>query len=200
MGPRKPWIGGNWKCNGDKALVATLAAEFNKLPIDKTKIDVVICPTALHYSEVRSKMNDKINVGFQNISKTGKGAFTGEVSADMLKEMGINTILVGHSERRSIYGETDDDVAKKVEIAQASEGLISVVCIGEQLDERKSGKTNDIVTKQCKAFIPKVNDWSRVVIAYEPVWAIGTGVVATPQQAQDAHKVSTLSMTRGSSC
>lgn len=187
---RRPWVGGNWKCNGDKATIETLAKAFNEVDFDPKAMDVVICPTGLHYSETRSKMNDKITIGFQNVSKTGNGAFTGETSVTMLKDMGVTTTLIGHSERRTLYHESDEDVATKTELV-LKDGLIAVVCIGEQLAEREANKTAEVVTRQMKAVIPKVaaDAWSRVVIAYEPVWAIGTGKVATPEQAQEAHKV-----------
>eukprot|EP01068_Selenidium_serpulae_P011628 Selendium_serpulae@DN5697_c0_g1_i1.p1 len=187
---RRPWVGGNWKCNGDKATIATLATAFNAVDFDPKLMDVVICPTGIHYAETRTKMNEKIIVGFQNVNKAGNGAFTGETSVPILKDMGVNTTLIGHSERRTLYGETDCEVATKTELV-LKEGLTAVVCIGEKLEEREGNKTTEVVTRQMKAVIPKIaaDQWSRVVIAYEPVWAIGTGKVATPEQAQEAHKV-----------
>merc|ERR1719215_103870 len=129
----------------------------------------------------------KIQLGSQNVSKTGEGAFTGEVTAGQLVDFGVQWTLIGHSERRSKYGETDEDTALKVEKALAA-GLKVILCIGELLEERESGKTDQVNERQLSACIPKITDWDRVVIAYEPVWAIGTGKVATPQQAQDTHK------------
>ncbi|OLQ14784.1 Triosephosphate isomerase, cytosolic [Symbiodinium microadriaticum] len=148
------FVGGNWKCNGKVSQVKELLTEC-------LAGDAVI------------------NVGIQNFSKTGEGAFTGEVSAGQVADVGIKYVLVGHSERRSLYGETDE--------AALDKGLTVVFCIGEQLSDRQSGKTTEVCETQMKAVIPVISDWSKIVIAYEPVWAIGTGVVATPLQAQETH-------------
>jgi len=184
---RKPWIGGNWKCNGTKASIEALATELNKADWDPQSMDVVISPTFLHIPITQQKLKNTFIVCAQNVSKTGNGAFTGEVSVDMLKDMGLTWTLIGHSERRQFYSESDEVVAAKVEACQKA-GVCAAVCIGEVLAEREANKTNEVCKRQVEAFIPKVNDWSKVIIAYEPVWAIGTGKVATPEQAQDAHK------------
>merc|ERR1712125_195259 len=131
-------------------------------------------------------MGSGVEVGLQNISKTGSGAFTGECTAEMAAECGFGWTLIGHSERRTKYGETDAETALKVERALAA-GLRVILCIGETLEEREKGVTNDVNERQLRACIPKIRDWDKVVIAYEPVWAIGTGKVATPDQAQEAH-------------
>eukprot|EP01066_Platyproteum_vivax_P001135 Platyproteum_vivax@DN11312_c0_g1_i1.p1 len=183
---RKPWVGGNWKCNGTKDSITTLCKEFEQAKFNPAMIDVVICPTFLHIPLVQNSLKRGFIVAAQNMSKTGNGAFTGEVSHAMLKDFGISWTLIGHSERRQYYGETDDVVAAKVEVAQ-NEGLYAAICIGELLKERQEGKTVAVLQRQMEAVIPKIKDWSRVVVAYEPVWAIGTRVVATTEQAQEAH-------------
>eukprot|EP00922_Rhytidocystis_sp_ex-Travisia-forbesii_P009187 GHVS01013421.1.p1 GENE.GHVS01013421.1~~GHVS01013421.1.p1 ORF type:complete len:268 (-),score=34.76 GHVS01013421.1:233-1036(-) len=193
-GVRKPWVGGNWKCNGTLKSLEELCEKFNAGPFDKKQLDVVICPSPVHLSTIKRLLGDKIDVGSQNVSKTGNGAFTGETSCEILMDMGIKWSLVGHSERRQFYGETDQVVADKVDYVLNKATTINeikpnlAVCIGELLSEREAGKTVEVCTRQMKAFIPKVKDWNRVVIAYEPVWAIGTGKVATPEQAQEAHE------------
>merc|ERR1719230_2441620 len=126
-------------------------------------------------------------VGVQNVSKTAAGAFTGEWTAEMAAECGFGWTLIGHSERRTKYGETDEDTGAKVARALAA-GLRVMLCIGETLEEREKGITNSVNERQLKACIPSIRDWDKVVIAYEPVWAIGTGKTATPEMAQETHK------------
>jgi len=181
---RKPIVGGNWKCNPGKLEDAQKLAE-SWASVDKDKIDVVIAPTALHLGFVKEKLESlNMMVSTQNVSKTGMGAFTGEWSAEHLKDMSIGWTLIGHSERRSKYGETDEDTAVKVEKCQEA-GVKVIFCIGELLEEREAGKTDEVNQRQLAAVIPKIKDWDLIVIAYEPVWAIGTGKVATPDQAQE---------------
>merc|ERR1719343_1916835 len=122
----------------------------------------------------------------QNMSATGFGAFTGELAAEHLEDCAIGWTLIGHSERRKLYGETDEDTCKKMEKCQ-DKGINVIMCIGESLEEREAGKTDDVNKRQLGAVLPEIKDWDSVVIAYEPVWAIGTGKVATPDQAQEAH-------------
>mmetsp|Transcript_58980 Transcript_58980/g.128039 ORF Transcript_58980/g.128039 Transcript_58980/m.128039 type:complete len:156 (+) Transcript_58980:190-657(+) len=133
--------------------------------------------------------NAKVHLCAQNVSRTKSGAFTGEHSAEMLKDFGLNYTLIGHSERRhgNASSETNAVVGEKTEIA-LNNGLHVLACIGETLEERETNRTNAVCVEQIDAFGPKVKDWSQVTIAYEPVWAIGTGKVATPEQAQDTHK------------
>eukprot|EP00914_Ancora_sagittata_P013875 GHVO01027213.1.p1 GENE.GHVO01027213.1~~GHVO01027213.1.p1 ORF type:complete len:270 (+),score=48.15 GHVO01027213.1:63-812(+) len=183
---RTTWVGGNWKCNGTNASIEELAKSFNAVVFDEKKTDVVICPTSLHICKARQCLDKKINVGCQNMSRTEEGAFTGEVSASMLKDFGLNTVLIGHSERRQLYHETDEAVADKVALAQ-KHGLNAIICIGESLEERKANKIMEVLKRQVLAVLGKITNWDTVVIAYEPIWAIGTGVVATPEQAQEAH-------------
>jgi len=186
---RKKILGGNWKSNpASLATVADLCDSFASKTFDTNKIEVVIFPTALHGAFAQSKLaNSAVEVGVQNISKTGPGAFTGEWTADMAAECDFGWTLIGHSERRTKYGETDADTADKVQKALAA-GLRVMLCIGETLEEREKGITDQVNQRQLNACIPVIRDWDKVVIAYEPVWAIGTGKVATPQQAQDTQK------------
>merc|ERR1711907_743094 len=186
---RRKILGGNWKSNpSTRADADKLCKAFAGVTFDASKCEVVIFPTALHGDFVQNGLaGTPIEVGTQNCSKTGSGAFTGEWTAEMIADAGFTWTLIGHSERRTKYGETDEDTALKVEKALAA-GLRVCLCIGETLEERESGKTDAVNQRQLAACIPKVRDWDKMVIAYEPVWAIGTGKVATPQQAQDTQK------------
>jgi len=151
------------------------------------KVDTVIFPPSCFISTAQTVVEgSSIKIGIQNISKTGEGAYTGEVTAGQANDSGVKWVLIGHSERRALYGETDEETGTKVEMALAY-GQNAMVCIGESLEERQSGSTIDVCQRQLSAFMHRVYDWSKVVIAYEPVWAIGTGVVATPMQAQETH-------------
>merc|ERR1719498_82979 len=131
-------------------------------------------------------VQNNVNVGTQNVSLTGNGAYTGELSCEMITDMGLKWTLTGHSERRTLFGETDADVAKKTKNA-VDAGMTVLACIGELLEERESGKTNDVNTRQLNAIREQCEDWSNIVIAYEPVWAIGTVKTATPEIAQETH-------------
>jgi len=184
--PRTPIVGGNWKCNPGKLEDAKkLLAAWKEVKFDASKIEVYIAPIALHLSTVKPELEAMgMQASAQNCSKTGAGAFTGEWSADNLADLGVGWTLIGHSERRSKYGETDEDTALKVEKALAA-GVKVVLCIGELLEEREAGKTDEVNKRQLAACIPKISDWDKIVIAYEPVWAIGTGKVATPDQAEE---------------
>jgi len=179
-------VGGNWKCNPGKIADALQLAEAWKgVSFDAEKVDVVICPTALHIGFLKEPLEAMgMMVSAQNVSKTGVGAFTGEWATDHLKDFGISWTLIGHSERRSKFLETDEDTAEKVAKCQES-GIKVIFCIGELLEEREAGKTDEVNKRQLAAIIPKVKDWDLIVIAYEPVWAIGTGKVATPDQAEE---------------
>jgi len=184
---RKPVVGGNWKCTGDLKTVKALLNTFKSFAPDASRVDTVIFPPAVHIAQAaKIASGSTVSIGVQNISKTAEGAFTGETSVSMVKDMGLNWVMVGHSERRALYGETDEHCAEKV--AKALEkGLMVMFCVGELKEERVAGKTTEVCNKQMAAVLPKITDWSKMVIAYEPVWAIGTGLVATPLQAQEAH-------------
>lgn len=182
---RKMIIAGNWKSNGTIQSTKDLVnGVLNKAEFDTEKVEVIVTPIYIHIASVKALLNDKIKVGSQNISQTGNGAFTGEISAEQLKDFDIQWVLIGHSERRTIFKETDDIVAAKVLKAQ-SLGLKAMICIGETDEEREAGKTFDVLKTQMEAFVKNVTDWSNVTLAYEPVWAIGTGKTATPEIAQE---------------
>lgn len=186
---RKPIVAGNWKMNkttGEaKALVESLKADL----VNINHVDVVLCPpfTALQtVSQLVS--NTQIDLGAQNMSPEKSGAFTGEVSAEMLKDLYCHYVILGHSERRALFGETDEDVNKKAKAALAS-NLHPIVCVGETLEERESGRMQEVVESQVKGSMAGfgAEDFLNSVIAYEPVWAIGTGKTASPEQAQEVH-------------
>lgn len=183
---RKYVIGGNWKSNPSSlAAVKELCAAFKEAKFEQNKVEVVICASAVHAGTVKELLDGTgIEVGVQNISKTGCGAFTGEIPCGVAVDMGFTWCLIGHSERRSLYGETIDDTIEKLKAAQEA-GLKVMFCIGESLEEREGGKTDDVNKAQLEKALPLVKDWDKFVIAYEPVWAIGTGKVATPEQAQE---------------
>ena len=186
---RKLFVGGNWKCNNTlEKSVSIVQTVLNKLKFNTAKLDVVVSPISIHLSAVKSAIENDVQVSAQNSSLTNQGAFTGEIAPDQIKDLGLNWVIIGHSERRQYYGEDNSVVAKKVKNALAS-GLSVIACIGEKLEEREAGVTFDIVKAQLEAIKAEVtnNDWQNIVIAYEPVWAIGTGKVATPEQAQEVH-------------
>jgi len=135
---------------------------------------------------VRQKIKPSFHVSAQNCYKAEKGAFTGDISPAMIKDMGGDFVILGHSERRNVFGESDQLIGEKVKHALEA-GLHVLPCIGEKLEEREAGKTEEVVFRQLKFIADNIKDWSKVVIAYEPVWAIGTGKTATPQQAQEVH-------------
>ena len=184
---RKAFIGGNWKSNFTLSQIDThLSTVVNALEFDPSKIEVLVAPTLLHLGYVKQSLRQDILLSAQTCSPDNLGAFTGEVGASQLKDFGINWVIIGHSERRNLYGETDEVVARKVHQALAN-NLNIVLCIGENLTERESNLTFDVVTKHLNAQKESIGDWSKIVIAYEPVWAIGTGRNATPEQAQEVH-------------
>lgn len=153
-------------------------------------VEVVLCPPFTNLSAVAEEVKDSIiGLGGQNIYWEDSGAYTGEISADMLKSVGCEYVILGHSERRQYFGETEETVNKKVKKALET-GLTPIICVGELLEQRKAGKTESVIGKQVKGCFDGLSksDAEKTVVAYEPVWAIGTGVVATPQQAQDVHK------------
>eukprot|EP00760_Papus_ankaliazontas_P015729 PhM_4_TR16691/c0_g1_i1/m.40251/K01803/TPI, tpiA; triosephosphate isomerase (TIM) len=183
----RPVVAANWKCNGTQDSIRKLLASWNAAVISHN-VECVVAPTLVHIPVVLSHLtNDKFQVAAQNcIVKSG--AFTGEVSLDILRDLGVMTVILGHSERRSYYGESDDVVATKVG-ACLKAGMTVIACIGESLKEREANETLAVVQRQLLAIINKVDAgaWDRVIVAYEPVWAIGTGKVASPEQAQEVH-------------
>lgn len=187
MEARKRFVGGNWKCNFKVAEVeAHISSVLNAIEFDPEKTQVLVAPNLLHLAQVKASLKPSILVGAQNVGLRGLGAYTGEIAAVQLKDFGVDWVIIGHSERRNLFSETDEIVSKKVEQALGA-GLNIILCIGENLSERENGLTFDVITKQLVAVKDAVNDWNKIVVAYEPVWAIGTGVNATPEQAQEAH-------------
>jgi triosephosphate isomerase (TIM) len=186
---RRPLIAGNWKMHGSRAENAELIeALLLGLP-DQTPFDIAVCPPFVYLWEVgRLLKASSIGLGAQSVCAEQVGAFTGEASAAMLKDVGCKYVIVGHSERRAIYKEDDALVARKFLAAQ-SQGLIPILCVGESLEERERGQTMQVVSRQLTAVLDLagVAALRAAVIAYEPVWAIGTGKNATPEQAQEVH-------------
>lgn len=182
---RKFCVGGNWKMNGSKASICEIAKCLSESTLDPNTEIYIGCP-APYIAFAREALPPTIALAGQNCYKVAKGAFTGEVSPAMLKDVGATWVILGHSERRHIFNETDELIGEKCEHAIA-EGLKVAACIGETLEEREAGKTETVVANQMCSFSRNIKDWGQVVIAYEPVWAIGTGKTATPQQAQEVH-------------
>jgi len=186
--PRTPIVGGNWKCNGTVESSKKLCEALNAGEWDSAKVETVVIPVALHIPMVMDLVKPGIKVAAQNCSGTGAGAFTGEINAAQVKDAGLEWVLLGHSERRKLYGEDEAILATKLSKAMEA-GLKVIYCIGEQLEDREAGKTNDVIAQHMATVYACPNvDYEKIVIAYEPVWAIGTGKVATPVQAEDAHK------------
>ncbi len=187
---RNPIIGGNWKMNkGTPSEAIEMLKEMIPLVIKISSVDIVIVPpfTALS-STIQTVKNTNIMVGAQNMYYEEKGAFTGEVSPIFLKELGCKYVILGHSERRDIFNESDDLINKKLKKALKSD-LNPIVCIGEHLEEREAGRTKNVIENQFNLTFKdlKSEEFSRVIIAYEPIWAIGTGKTATPEQAEEIH-------------
>ncbi|KAA0446111.1 MAG: triose-phosphate isomerase [Candidatus Thioglobus sp.] len=181
-------VAGNWKMNASKEAVNTLVLGILE---DLPDIDsqVIVCAPFPYLSQVEAlTAHSQLKLGAQDLNPNTSGAFTGEISADMLKDFGVEYVILGHSERRSLYFETDEIVATKVQTA-IDNGLTPLLCIGELLAEREAGNTEEVLAQQLNAVIDKVGieAFKNIIIAYEPVWAIGTGVTATPAQAQATH-------------
>lgn len=179
---RKPIIAGNWKMNNTAKEGATLIDEIKPL-VAEAKCEVVVCVPAIDIPAcAKALKGSNIALGAQNVHFAKKGAYTGEISADMLKEYGVKYVIIGHSERRQYFGETDETVNKRT-LAALEAGLVPIVCIGETLEERETGKTESVLDRQIELGMKGIDDISRIVVAYEPVWAIGTGKTATAEQA-----------------
>jgi len=185
---RQVIVAGNWKMNASKETVNTLVMGILS-GMSEVDAKVIVCAPSPYMSQVEALItHSQLNLGAQDLNVNASGAFTGEVSADMIKDFGAQYVVIGHSERRSMYGETDQIVADKVRVALEND-LTPLFCIGETLEEREAGNMESVVTRQIQAVIDLsgIDSFKNIIIAYEPVWAIGTGVTATPQQAQDAH-------------
>jgi triosephosphate isomerase len=183
---RKKLVAGNWKMHGS---LAENAALLSALKPALAGVEAVVCVPFPYLAQAQSELaGSSIAWGAQNLSEHSKGAYTGEVSASMLRDFGCGYVIVGHSERRSLYGESDQQVAAKFIAAQAG-GLIPVLCVGESLEERESGITEQVVARQLNAVISAagIGALANAIVAYEPVWAIGTGKTASPEQAQAVH-------------
>jgi len=175
----------NWKMNGALSAVEVFAETWGSVVIPND-VQIVICPPYVYLSAVREAMPREVQLGAQDCAGHKAGAFTGEVAADMLVESGCAWVIVGHSERRQYHAETDELVAQKAQLAQEA-GLCAVVCVGEQLGQREAGEHQQVVAAQLAGSLDGV-DLKNLVVAYEPVWAIGTGHSASPQQAEDMHR------------
>jgi len=185
---RQKLVVGNWKMYGSLAANLTLLTRI-KEAAPALGCEVAVCVPFPYLAQARSVLGgSQVGWGSQNVSKQPQGAHTGEVAADMLIEFGCRYAIVGHSERRALYGETDEKAARKFDAACRA-GIMPILCIGETLEEREQGVTAAVVTRQLNAVIAHVGvaAFARAVVAYEPVWAIGTGKTATPQQAQEVH-------------
>ncbi len=185
---RSKIVAGNWKMNKTAGQTEALLAELSgKLP--DTDAEVMVAPTYVNLTAaVRNLESSAIEVIAQNMHFAESGAYTGEISADMLLDIGIDTVIIGHSERRAYFGETDEILAKKV-VAALEKNLRVMFCFGEELEDRKSGNHFSLVESQLKnaLFSLDASAWGKIILAYEPVWAIGTGETASPEQAQEMH-------------
>jgi triosephosphate isomerase len=185
---RKFFVGGNFKMNGDIQTIKTIVENLNKAQLDPNT-EVVVAPPALYLLLVREHLRPGIEVAAQNVFDKPNGAFTGEISVTQLKDSNITWTILGHSERRTYFGDTDAIVASKTKYA-TDNGVGVIWCCGESLEQREAGETVDVITKQLAALKEKLDGeaaWKNVVIAYEPIWAIGTGKVASSAQAQEVH-------------
>lgn len=181
---RKPFIAGNWKMNMTAESGAKLIKELAPL-VANANCDVALCVPAILIPEMtKAAQGTNIAIGAENIHWAKSGAYTGEISADMLKEYGVKYAIIGHSERRQYFGETDEGVNKRT-LAALENGITPIVCVGETLEEREKGVTEGVLSRQIEYGLKGVEDITKVVIAYEPVWAIGTGKTATDAQAQE---------------
>jgi len=185
---RRPFVAGNWKMHGSRAENAKLIDTLLE-SLEAPRAEVLICPPFPYLAEIaRAVKGSPIQVGAQSVCAEPQGAFTGEVSATMLRDIGCTHALVGHSERRALYGEDDALVARKFMAAQSA-GLTPILCVGETLEEREAGATATVILRQLEAVVglAGISAFAKAVLAYEPVWAIGTGKTASPAQAQEVH-------------
>lgn len=184
---RKSLVAGNWKMHGTVQSVTELSESIKAVVVDN--IEVLVCPSFPFLSLVADRLTgSQVALGAQNISEYAEGAYTGEVSGSMLAGLNCQYAIVGHSERRTIYGESNSDVANKF-VASFESGVTPILCVGETLEQREAGTTLEVIAEQLQAVIDTagIEKVCKAVVAYEPVWAIGTGKTATPEQAQDVH-------------
>lgn len=188
---RKPFLAGNWKMNTNGTGSVDLVSSIVRTLEDITTVDVAVCPPFVYLQSVAKALSSSnIALGAQNVYFKGKGAFTGEISCQMLKDVCCTYVIIGHSERRHVMGETDELINQKINAA-ISGGLLPIFCVGELLEERESGRTEEVVSVQIKKGLSGISKEKieAVTIAYEPVWAIGTGKTALPKQAQEVHEM-----------
>lgn len=189
---RKKLIAGNWKMNGSLAANQTLLSGIKTglaATLQADRAQVLVCPPALYLAQMQLELQGTgIAFGAQDVSVHNSGAFTGEISAQMLQEMGVSHVIVGHSERRAYHAESNELVAQKV-VQVLAAGMCPILCVGETLEQRESGATESVVAAQLQAVLDLLSaeQLARLVVAYEPVWAIGTGKTATPEMAQQVH-------------
>ncbi|MCA9783402.1 MAG: triose-phosphate isomerase [Calditrichaeota bacterium] len=186
---RRPLIAGNWKMHMPNAEAVTLARQLRARLRGLSHCEVLVCPPFTALTAVAEILTDtEIALGAQNLHDRRSGAFTGEISGDMIRSTGASWVLIGHSERRQFFGDTDEWVARKL-LAALESGLNPIVCVGESLEERDAGKLESVIQRQVHQALETLSDdlLARVTLAYEPVWAIGTGRVASPEQAQEVH-------------
>ena len=186
---RTKLVAGNWKLNGSRNVNQRLVSGILAGAGEATGAEILLCPPYVYLPQVDAQCADSaVMLGAQDVAAQAEGAFTGEVSATMLKEAGCSHVIVGHSERRSLFGNTDEVVAAKFKAAH-EQGLTPILCVGESLEERESGITMEIINRQVNAVLDAAGSgpFAASIIAYEPVWAIGTGLTATPEQAQEVH-------------
>ena len=188
---RKPLVAGNWKMNGSIESVAQLASGIVSAVAEDSGVlencEVVVAPVSVHIDRVSQLLKDSgVGLSAQNVNDNPSGAFTGEVSVGMLSELGCGYVILGHSERRTLFSETDENIAAKVS-AVVGGGLVPVLCVGETLQEREANQEQQVVKDQLVKGLASLTSLDSVVIAYEPVWAIGTGLTASPEQAQEMH-------------
>jgi triosephosphate isomerase len=186
---RKKFIAGNWKMNTTVEEAVALAKGVAAAVGSVGDVDVAVCPPYINLSAVAEAIKgSNVKLGAQDVHWEAKGAFTGKVSCAMLKAVGVTYVIIGHSEQRQYFGETDESVNKKAKAVLAS-GLLPIVCVGETLEERKGGKMDAVIERQTRGAFAGISaaDAAKCTVAYEPVWAIGTGETATPQQANEAH-------------
>lgn len=197
MTDRQPLVAGNWKMNGSRASVKSLLDGLRQ-GVPENGVEVLVCAPFIHIPLAAELLaGSDIGLGAQTVSEYGNGAYTGEISTDMLKDYGCGYVIIGHSERRHILGETNETVARKFRHAREN-GLRVILCLGERLEEREAGMTEQVLSEQLEAVIAGagIESLTGAVIAYEPVWAIGTGHTATPEQAQAAHSFIRLQVAR----
>ncbi len=188
---RRKVIAGNWKMNNDLTETQNLISKLTSaLSSEKINCDIIICPPFTSLSEANSLVKGTaIKLGAQNMNENDSGAFTGEISAQMLKSVGCEYVILGHSERRAIYKESDELINKKIKKA-LEKGLKPIFCVGETLEEREKDITKDVIKRQIIKGLEQISkdELAKIIIAYEPVWAIGTGKTATPEQAEEVHE------------